>query len=322
MRLLFITSNRLGDAILSTGVLAYLMDAFPGARVTVACGPVAASLFRAVPTVERVVEMKKRPRAGHWRDAWRALIGTRFDAMIDLRGSLLTWTLRGRRRWVKFRIDDSRHVVEELTRFMGADRSLDPTVWLDADSRSKAAALIPPGPPVLALAPTANWRGKEWRAERFAAVAEAVTAPDGAAAGYRIAVFATEDERPQAAATLAGLPDRATIDLIGRTDPVTAAACLERCALFLGNDSGLAHLSAAAGTPTLALFGPGRPHRYRPWGPHTATVATPETLEELTAHADYDRHTTDSLMDSLTVPTVVAALTDLARRFPPAKAAS
>lgn len=322
MRLLFITSNRLGDAILSTGVLAYLIEAFPGARVTVACGPVAAPLFRAVPRLDRVVTLAKRRRGGHWRDAWRALIGTKFDVMIDLRGSLLTYFLRGRRRWVKFRSSDRLHVVEELTRFMGADHPLAPTIWLDDAARTAAADLIPPGPPVLALAPTANWRGKEWPADRFAAVARDATAPDGLCPGFRIAVFATEGERPQAEATLAGLADRKTIDLIGRTDPLTAAACLDRAALFLGNDSGLAHLAAATGTPTLALFGPGRPGRYRPWGEHSAYVATPETVEELIARPGYDRHTTGTLMDTLTVESVAMALAALAARQSPLKAAS
>ena len=46
MRILFITSNRLGDVILSTGLLGHLSDAYPAARFTVACGPVAAPVFR------------------------------------------------------------------------------------------------------------------------------------------------------------------------------------------------------------------------------------------------------------------------------------
>jgi len=51
MRLLFVTSTRIGDAILSTGVLARLLEEHPNARVTIACGPAAASLFEAVPAL-------------------------------------------------------------------------------------------------------------------------------------------------------------------------------------------------------------------------------------------------------------------------------
>ena len=46
------------------------------------------------------------------------------------------------------------------------------------------------------------------------------------------------------------------------------AAILERAAVFVGNDSGLGHIAAAVGTPTLTVFGPGDPSRYHPWGPY------------------------------------------------------
>lgn len=47
--LLFVTSTRLGDAVLSTGVLSHCLDRLPGVRVTVAAGPVAAPIFRNTP---------------------------------------------------------------------------------------------------------------------------------------------------------------------------------------------------------------------------------------------------------------------------------
>ena len=62
-------------------------------------------------------------------------------------------------------------------------------------------------------------------------------------------------------------PDRA-IDLIGRTDLLTASAILRRATLFIGNDTGLMHIAAASGVPTLGLFGPSPIDQYAPWGPH------------------------------------------------------
>jgi len=47
------------------------------------------------------------------------------------------------------------------------------------------------------------------------------------------------------------------------------AAVIARCRLFLGNDSGVTHLAAAVGTPTIALFGPTDP---RIWGPRGEKV--------------------------------------------------
>ena len=43
------------------------------------------------------------------------------------------------------------------------------------------------------------------------------------------------------------------IDLVGATDPLLAGACLARSALFVGNDSGLMHIAAAVGIPTIGI---------------------------------------------------------------------
>ncbi len=103
------------------------------------------------------------------------------------------------------------------------------------------------------------------------------------------------------------LPPQKTLDLIGRVDLPVAAACLGRCAFYVGNDSGLMHLAAAAGVPTVGLFGPSRESRYRPWGAHCAYVRTPESFEELTGGPDYDHRTTGTLMGGLGVDEVEAA---------------
>ncbi len=44
------------------------------------------------------------------------------------------------------------------------------------------------------------------------------------------------------------------------------AAALRGCALYIGNDSGISHMAAAVGTPTIVIFGPSNPHIWRPLG--------------------------------------------------------
>ena len=60
MNILFITSNRLGDTVLSTGLLGYLIASHADARITIVCGPVPAPLFAATPNVVRVISLAKR----------------------------------------------------------------------------------------------------------------------------------------------------------------------------------------------------------------------------------------------------------------------
>jgi ADP-heptose:LPS heptosyltransferase len=122
---------------------------------------------------------------------------------------------------------------------------------------------------VIGLGPTANWEGKIWPAERFVALFEALAVRFP---GAQAAVFGGPGaaERKAASAVLSALPE--AIDLVGSLSVSEAAACLARCTIFIGNDSGLMHLSAAAGTPTLGLFGPTPASEYAPSGRCTAVA--------------------------------------------------
>ncbi len=268
MRILFVTSSRIGDAVLSTGLLDHLIRTCPTARITVATGPVAEGVFLRMPHLERLILMEKRPYGGHWLGLWAATVGTWWDLVVDIRASALSWLVPARRRAVMRR--STGHRTAQLAAVLGLVPPPLPVVWTAPADRARAAALLPPGPPVLALGPTANWRGKVWPPDRFVALARHLLA--GPLAGARIAVLAGPgaEERSLAAPVLAALP--AAIDLVGRLTLPEAAACLAGAALFVGNDSGLMHLAAAAGAPTLGLFGPTPAAEYAPAGRRAAAV--------------------------------------------------
>lgn len=175
----------------------------------------------------------------------------------------------------------------------------------DRNAKEKADDLIPAGDVVLAVGPTANWAGKTWPAENFAALIERLTGRGGILEGARVAIFGAPGEEEQAKPVLESLPEDRRIDVVGKADPGTAAAALARCALFIGNDSGLMHCAAAAGTPTVGLFGPSYPHLYGPWGDHCTYAATPESYDELIDYEGYDPKTAGCLMTSLKLDTVL-----------------
>jgi heptosyltransferase-2 len=64
----------------------------------------------------------------------------------------------------------------------------------------------------------------------------------------------------------------ALVDLTGRTDLVTAVRILKAAQAFVGNDSGLMHLAAALGLPTVGVFGSSNPDWTAPLGARTRTV--------------------------------------------------
>ena len=315
VKILFITSNRIGDAVLSTGLLAYLLEKHPDARVTVACGPAPAPLFHAVPNLERIIEMRKGRRAAHWRHLWLEAVGTFWDLVIDLRASAFAWMVLTKRRIVFRPRRDPIHRVRQLGRLVGMRLTPPaPRLWVDDATREEAVRRIPEGGPVLAVGPTANWAGKQWPARKFIETITRLTAEGAILPGARIAVFGAASERETALPVIEAIPEERRIDLVGGADLPLVAACLERCALFVGNDSGLMHMAAASGIPTLGLFGPSKEVHYAPWGEHGAWVRSDRSFEDYVGAPGYDYTTTESLMDDLTVDRVVEAAVTLWER--------
>lgn len=313
MRILFVTSTRIGDAVLTSGVLRHLVDAHPGAAITVACGPPAAPLFEAVPGLERLIVMAKKPWAGHWLRLWGETVTSYWDKIVDMRGSPMTALVPHgwRRSWRSIRTPE--HRVMHFSRLIGLESPAAPHLYVHPRHTAAAAMLIPDGAPVLALGPTANWRGKEWPIERFIELARRLTASGAPLAGAPIAVFGAPGERAAAEPLLAAFAGPGLIDLAGRTELMTAFACLARARVYIGNDSGLMHMAAASGVATLGLFGPSPEIHYAPFGPDCAYVRTPESYRELMPPG-FDVNITHTLMGNLSVDTVEAAALKLIAR--------
>ena len=315
MHILFVTATRIGDAVLSTGLLSHLVERYAEARFTIGAGRVAAPLFEAVPRLERVLIIDKQRGGLHWLDLYARVVGRRWDLVVDLRGSALAYLLRARERRTRGKGTRDEPRVLQLGRLFGLDPPPAPRLWTLPRHEAAAAALVPPGAPVLAIGPAANWRGKTWRAERFAELARRLTVPVGVLPGARVAVLAAAHDRPQAAPVLDAISPERRIDLVGLTDLLTAAAVLKRSALFVGNDTGLMHVAAAMGVPTVGLFGPSASTHYAPWGPRTAVAQTERPWRSLMSAPDFDHRTTDTLMDGLSVDAAEAAVRRLWQRL-------
>lgn len=282
-KVLFVTSNRIGDCVISSGLIREIGRQLPGAAITVACGRPPAPLFRSAPGVERVIILDKKKAAGHWLDLWKQVVGTRWDLVIDIRGSALSYLIPVRRRVVyNRRWETGLPKVEMVSRLIGADTALDPELFLDDRARAEAAAVIDPqlaagpGPgPIIALAPIAHQPGKSWPADRWGMLVEKLRA-EPRFDGWRFMLVGGPGDHAPAAPALKAAAERA-IDCVGRGDILASAAAIDRATLFVGNDSGLMHVAAAARRPTLGLFGPTEWWLYGPWGATTRTVASNET---------------------------------------------
>ena len=119
---------------------------------------------------------------------------------------------------------------------------------------------------------------------------------------------------------LEAAPPERRIDLVGAgIDEV--GACFARIRLYIGNDSGLMHLAAAAGAPTIGLFGPTEDAIYSPWGPNSVTVRVPYSLEEIRVEEGgaITWHASRNFMEDLAADTVFDAATTLLAKTDPSR---
>ncbi|HUP28070.1 MAG TPA: glycosyltransferase family 9 protein [Chloroflexia bacterium] len=139
----------------------------------------------------------------------------------------------------------------------------------DADREVAARLLAPlegnePGP-LVAVHPGAGAYSKAriWPAEGFAQVAREL----GCVYNARVVLVGGPDEAGAAKNLEASLEGEVHIlNLTGQTTIHETAAVLQRCDLFVGNDSGPMHIASTVGTPVVSIFGPSN---WRAWGPYT-----------------------------------------------------
>ena len=181
--------------------------------------------------------LKKRRVVNRSSSLWQKLIG------MKLRGKTLPEVLRA----AGFDTESvSRYFQQPQAEIiqLGVDKRL-------AEEYRAQLAQTAGDRPIVALAPGASpqWESKKWGDERFAELARRMQD-----AGFAVIVVGSELEAG-AARLIRSRADQAH-DFTGRTSVGQLKALLGISAVFVGNDSGPAHVAAAVGTPTVTLFAP------------------------------------------------------------------
>ena len=274
---LIVAPPTVSEAILFSGLVKRVADEMPNARFTLLGHPSVVELYRDVPELEKVIALDAAPFGARWLGLWMRLRRRRWGLVLDMTGTRLARSLKGRRRAIRRPLPPSGepvHKVVEGARILRLEED-PPAPCLFTSARTEAAAdalmrLSPGGKngPILAVAPGADWVGKAWPAERFAVVAAEMLGPRGALAGGRLMVVGRSEDRWAAEPVRRAIARDRLIDLTGRADALTTYACLKRARLFIGGDSEMLHLASASGAPTLGLFGPTDERIWGPWGPN------------------------------------------------------
>lgn len=275
-RLLIVTLSNIGDLVMTTPVFEALHRKYPACLIDVVADARSSELLAGAPYCGDIFLRNKR---GGWVEQWRLVQRLRartYELIVDLRTPFIPLLVRARRRVLKIGLKPrGPHAVEEhfatLDGIVEKDTAIPPCRVYIPNARAAAAgerAAALPGRRWLAVAPGAKWPGKKWPTANYC---ELLTAVQGA---FDAAII-LGDAGDRTTAAAVGAADFPTLDMTGRTRLIEAAALIARATAFVGNDSGLGHVAAALGCPTVTVFGPGQPQRYRPWGERVRLVRAP-----------------------------------------------
>ncbi len=269
-RILILRFSSLGDVVLLGALVEELRARRPEAELWLVTKSAYAPLFEDDARIDRLLCLS--PESGGLRQLARQLRAEKFDLILDAHGSLrsrlLCLALMGTR--VKRIAKDTasrllflktgivtaplgRHQVDRYLALAGAEgQSVRPRLQIREKDRAAAATIVNEGnAPILAVAPGSRHATKQWPLERFTEVA----AHWQRVHGGEVALVGSHDERELCERLGSELPRKPYLSA-GELELRGLAALLARCRVLLCNDSGLMHLSEAAGTPVLAIFGP------------------------------------------------------------------
>jgi heptosyltransferase I len=279
--------SAIGDTCHVIPIVRTLQHAWPTTQLTWIIGETEARLMHLLDGVELITVDKRAGLAGR-RSLRAKLRGRDFDVLLHmqlaLRSSILAREVnakmklgfdRARARELQWLFTNAQiapraheHVLDSFFGFVAAlgihPRILRWDLLLPAEARAYAERLIPDARPTLIISPCSSHSVRNWRAERYAAVADHAAHRHGMRiilAGGR-----SELERQTAAAIEGHMREKsAVINQVGRDTLPQLQALLGRATALLAPDSGPVHMATMTGTPVIGLYAATNPARSGPY---------------------------------------------------------
>ena len=297
-KVLLVRVRSIGDTVLSTPSLYALRRFLPDAQIDILVEDWVAPVLNDHPHLDNVVVLERGGMISRARVA-RQIRSTGYDVVYNLHGGT-TATFLTRATGARHRVglksyqyahlhnhqapspllvwgQQKTHSVEQQLALLG---------WtgVPVTDRPRTHLAVTPGAAdavhrqlsdagladrkIALIHPAAAFATKQWATEKFARVAESL-----AKRGFApVAIGAPEDRE-----ILESLLKQASVPITSLDLSLPEVSALAaRSAIFVGNDSGIAHIAAAIGTPSVVIFGSSNVAHWRPWNKAAAEVVLEE----------------------------------------------
>ncbi len=277
--ILLISLSCIGDVLLTTPVMKSLKDNFPGASLTVVAGPTVMPVVKRHELVNEAISFdNKHAHKGTQGniDFIRTLRRKKYDLVVDLRNSAIPYFLRARYR---ITAHEAHMRNKDVKGRHAIDRHLDVLTIADISVTTRTMSVTIPGDitekvvktltardidmtRMITICPGAGSLYKQYDTARFAAALHIIAQKYNA----QFIISGGPSDQQIAESLISYAKDLDILSFAGQLDILECGALTRLSRLVITNDSGPMHLSAAVGTPTIALFGPTDAQRYGPRG--------------------------------------------------------
>jgi heptosyltransferase-2 len=296
-KILVLRYRFIGDTILTIPFLRNLRRAEPSAYIAWVVAPGSSEVIKGIPYVDELIywdplTIHADSRGTHrtWKEKWgfiRELRARHFDKVYVLKRSFssaimalisgaparIGFATEGRGLLLTKRVP-YRHDRHEVLNFLEVLKSDGMVIhddfleyWTTLEEERIADDLLDregvmATDKIVAIHPFSSISARGWHLENYASLVSRLHKE-----GYRTMILGAPGDKVVFDG-MRHLFGPLCADLVGKADIRITMALLRKSSLFVGNDSGVMHLAAAAGIPLVVLFGPQSPIKFRPWSTH------------------------------------------------------
>ena len=259
--ILFITLSNIGDAIMTTPVMQWIIEQYPECLVDIVCDKKSYEIFINCPNRNNIFLKNKEEGFFGVVNLLHQLRKKNYDVAIDLRTDFLLYFIHARKKIFKIK-DNKIHSVEKHFQCLNINQKpFDTHIWISNENNKKLTKIIKNKKlRILSLGLGANSVHKIWPIQNYLHLTEKLSNK------FDLILLLGDQRDKEIANHFEKETQYDVINLCGSLTLMETAAAIKLSTFFIGNDSGLGHIASAVKVKSFTIFAKEDPKRYHPWG--------------------------------------------------------